>query len=73
MHHCRSRAVAGGLPHMRWLEVGAGDGRLSAHLHTALQRLDRLREGPGADVELECTDSGQNRLHEGVQCGCAHV
>jgi len=55
---------------MRWLEVGAGDGRLAGHLRAALRRLWRLAPG-GPRVDLECTDSGLNGLHAAAARGCA--
>ncbi|KAK9832727.1 hypothetical protein WJX81_004832 [Elliptochloris bilobata] len=64
------RAAAYGLPRMHWLEVGAGDGRLSWHLSAALRELDKCAGGGGPRVHLECTDSGLNRLQEGTACGC---
>ena len=56
---------------MRWLEVGAGNGRLTWHLRAALRKLDLRSEKRFPAVHLACSDSGLNGLHEGPACGCA--
>lgn len=66
----RQRGAAYGLHHMRWLEVGAGDGRLAGHLRAALRGLARLAPAEPR-VDLDCTDSGLNGLHAAAARGCA--
>lgn len=68
---CRQRAAEYGLPSMRWLEVGAGNGRLTWHLRAALRALERHSMERLPTVHLACCDSGLNELHEGTACGCA--
>ncbi|EIE19020.1 hypothetical protein COCSUDRAFT_67934 [Coccomyxa subellipsoidea C-169] len=51
-----------GLEHLAILEVGAGDGRLSAHLQAALAQLRPATSC--CSVDLRCSDSGLCGLHE---------
>lgn len=57
----RRRAEELCLEHMSVLEVGGGDGRLSAHLRAAVaaQRSAASR----CIVDIHCTDSGLRGLH----------
>ena len=68
---CRQRAAECGLQSMRWLEVGAGNGRLTWHLRAALRDLERCSTERSPAVHLACCDSGLNGLHQGTACGCA--
>ena len=63
---CRRRAAELGVPSLKVLEVGGGDGRLTAHLKEAL---GHTYEGP--PVGFICTDSGRGGLHLSSPFRCA--
>ncbi len=58
----RKRGKELGLEHLAVLEVGAGDGRLTAHLQAALAQLRPATSC--CSVDLRCSDSGLCGLHE---------
>lgn len=63
---CRRRAAELGLPSLKVLEVGGGDGRLTAHLKEALGNTCK-----GPQIGFICTDSGRGGLHLSSPFRCA--
>lgn len=61
MGACRQRAEQLELERLVILEVGGGDGRLSAHLQVALEATCPATSLSA--IELRCSDNGSNALH----------